>query len=226
MDSDGGSASLDNGDVGFVTARRLPSLQQQENEGTWPSCTESTESTEHAGAVLTMASTEEALRQGIRFGNRRFRMRTTTQRKTVLLEIKADTQESVLEPLTQQQLRLFVALLHGRRRAALLPGASACVSRTRLLHAAGGLDEKKIVTDRDIDARTREVDLPNYLRGPLRQLRHRLQPYGVYVYQLGGTAGRAAGYQLVFQEELRFVDDRSDPWEIDDDAQLPLRVAG
>ena len=223
--SDATSASALDGAASRMDMKRLFLSQVLQNRGRGLANAENVENTENTMAVLTVSTTEEALRHGIRFGNRLLRVRATSRTKNILLEVKVDAQESVFEQLTPQQLRLFVTLLHGRMRAALLPGASAWVSCSRLLQAAGGLDEKKFLTDDDLDPQTRGVNFPNYLRGPLRQLRQRLQRYGVYVYPLGAAAGRAAGYQLLVQEEFRFATDTPDPWEIDDDALLAFRSA-
>jgi len=176
---------------------------------------------------LSLAETEAALRQGVRFGERRLRLCDVARNDGVVLEVYGPDQlpNGVLIPLSPQHVRLLVLFVRARMRAALAPGAPAWVSLSRLLHAAGELDEKKLLTGDEFAAETRKVDFPNYLRSPLRQLRHALRPYGLYVSPLGVDGGRAGGYQLMFLEEFRFAPESPDPWEVDDDAALPCRPA-
>ncbi len=173
-------------------------------------------------ATSIPATTLEAIAHGIRLGDRQLRTRNASRKGHVILEV--DGADGVLLDLTVQQFRLFIALIHGRLRAANVPGALPQVSLSRLLQAAGVLDERILLSA--LDPRTREADLPSALRGPLTQLRQRLKPQGMYVFPIGVGVGRAAAYQLLFREEFRFADDTPEPCEIDDDAVLALRYVG
>ncbi len=91
-------------------------------------------------ATSIPATTLEALTHGIRLGDRQLRTRGATRQGHAILEV--DGADGVLLDLTVQQFRLFIALIHGRLRAANVLGALPQVSLSRLLQAAGVLDER------------------------------------------------------------------------------------
>ena len=157
------------------------------------------------GAMQNLLRTPD----GVVLGSHRFKERATNLKNRILIDI-----DGFVLGLSGQYYRLFQVLLHGRLRAISEPGRTPLVSKTVLLQAAGLLGWQTQLAG--LDQHMRDVNLPGALRGPLRQLRKQIEPFGLYVCPIGISSGRAGAYLLLLQEEFQFAPDAPEPCEIDD----------